>query len=118
MTVREILNLIDVKLSQGDHEASLLWDVLTALRGPDHKPFDLKMKAHTCDIRRAAFPKAATLDSLKAISFPAYLSFQPSIEIVPNNDLGDDDDHWLHHLGRARKALKECDIDCDEPVKR
>lgn len=61
-TARDVLNIIDDFLSLGgvnDCERKMLWDVLTALRGPDDETYSLKMES-TIPIRRAAFPKIAS----------------------------------------------------------
>lgn len=56
-TAREVLDLIDNFLLEGDStETNKLWDVLSALRGPDSDDFRLKDET-TIHIRRAAFPR-------------------------------------------------------------
>lgn len=62
--VRSVLDAIDTILAQPSNvqgpspDARALWDILTALRGPDSENTDLKLET-TCVIRRAAFPKTA-----------------------------------------------------------
>lgn len=56
-TAREVLDAIDQFLAQGpDHEARNLWQVLTALRGPDDGNDQAKDQI-TAPIRGAAFPR-------------------------------------------------------------
>lgn len=57
-THREMLDAIDAFLAAHtiDGEGGKLWDVLTALRGPDNEDVELKLTT-TAPIRRAAFPK-------------------------------------------------------------
>ena len=55
-TTRGMLDLIDKFLARCDEESGKLWDVLSALRGPDDKDEALK-KHSTMLIRQAAFPK-------------------------------------------------------------
>jgi hypothetical protein len=67
-TVREMLDVIDVFLTENRNEPGLalhgytptlaaqLWDVLSALRGPDSSDLAIKSKT-TIPIRRAAFPR-------------------------------------------------------------
>jgi len=54
--VRKLLDEIDEMLLPGDVAASELWNVLTALRGPDAE-FDVIKDVTTAPIRGAAFPK-------------------------------------------------------------
>lgn len=65
-SVRGMLNVIDrflVKNNEQDwgSKASQLWDVLSALRGPDSRESVVK-GARTIPIRRAAFPLVAKKD--------------------------------------------------------
>ena len=55
-TVRGMLDLIDKFLARCDGESGNLWDVLSALRGPDDDD-EITKKKTTIPIRAAAFPK-------------------------------------------------------------
>lgn len=57
--LREVLDTIDNILAKEDAVSHQLWDVLTALRGPDSANYDDK-KNVTIPIRRAAFPITAS----------------------------------------------------------
>lgn len=57
-TMRDVLDLIDAVLLRRDEESAKLWNVLTALRGPDSGDEALKL-ATTCHVRQAAFPRTA-----------------------------------------------------------
>lgn len=57
-TTRATLDAIDAVLAGDDQEAAMqLWDVLTALRGPDNGG-NIKTTT-TCPVRAAAFPQAS-----------------------------------------------------------
>lgn len=61
LTVRAMLNQIERYLLNSPRDRSrALWDILTALRGPDDGDEQVK-DAATIPIRRAAFPKLAEL---------------------------------------------------------
>ena len=53
---RTLLMAIDRHLAVGDKAASELWDILTALRGPDSDDADEKDRS-TAHVRARAFPK-------------------------------------------------------------
>ena len=58
-TTKFVLDLIDRTLAGKDQESAReLWDVLTAMRGPDDDNNTAKM-VYTVPIRSAAFPKTA-----------------------------------------------------------
>ena len=71
VTCREMLDVIDEFLSKRDAEASKLWDVLTALRGPDTSDYD--KTETTVHIRSAAFPKTEK-SSNPPVDMPGYTS--------------------------------------------
>ena len=59
---RKMLDQIDTFLARpATAEPGELWDVLTALRGPDSDN-EMVKEYTTCPIRRAAFPKLVSLD--------------------------------------------------------
>lgn len=59
--LRAVLNVIDEALAQQNDVSKQLWNVLTALRGPDNNDFSFGglKKTGTVPIRRAAFPRTA-----------------------------------------------------------
>ena len=67
---REMLDQIDTFLVRRGSEAGELWDILTALRGPDSENETIKKYA-TCPIRRAAFPKLAKLSVMGCVPGPS-----------------------------------------------
>lgn len=63
-TAREVLDVLDTLLANEEvdgglsrPEAQRLWDVLTALRGPDHMDLENEKVYTTAPIRGASFPK-------------------------------------------------------------
>lgn len=56
--INEILDDIDKILSKADDTACTLWNILTAMRGPDDGDFPKKFE-YTVPIRGAAFPLTA-----------------------------------------------------------
>lgn len=55
-STQKALKYLDAILAKGGEDARDLWDVLSALRGPDSQD-DVLKDTVTCPIRRAAFPK-------------------------------------------------------------
>src|SRR6266404_4013913 len=94
LTLRQVLNVIDARLAKGGVDAGKLWDVLSALRGPDE---DVKHNKDTTTvpIRLAAFPKTARL------SWPPaqFTNGDRPIEVP------DTDGHFERHIRVAAYAL-------------
>ena len=65
--LNEMLDMIDKFLTYNP-KASVLWDILSALRGPDSDDMELKEQT-TIHIRSAAFPLTATVGSLCGIAY-------------------------------------------------
>ena len=63
--LRAQLDTIDGWLQEGNENAGKLWEVLTALRGPDSGDMIVK-NATTIHIRAAAFPRTAQNHTLPA----------------------------------------------------
>lgn len=60
--VRAALDYLDTILSRGGQDAQDLWDILTALRGPDEHHYDDEVdhkKTVTIPVRLAALPRTA-----------------------------------------------------------
>ena len=72
MTAKELLHEIDRMLMNGDSEAGKLWDILSALRGPDNH--SEAAKEATIKVRAAAFPLTAE----RVNSHGKYFSFSNS----------------------------------------
>ena len=58
--VRRLLRSIETVLMRQDYGSQALWNILTALRGPDT---EARGKGNTIAVRRAAFPRLASEDS-------------------------------------------------------
>ena len=65
MTMREMLDVLDAFFVEADpYDARCVWDVLTALRGPDDaKEHPLSKVRGTVHVRAAAFPRTAAIPS-------------------------------------------------------
>lgn len=97
--VRRVLDEIDTVLEQGDRAAAQLWNVLSALRGPDDGDWLLKTQT-TEPIRRTAFPKvAAKSDTLKGYSgIPADFYGKEFTRPIGSS-------HFAEHVRSAANAL-------------
>lgn len=94
-TVSEVLDIIDTFLAEMDHvQSKQLWNILTALRGPDDDNTDTKLKT-TSPIRTAALPKTA-LNSNKCGAI-----FRAVDELV--EPMGGS--HFSRHIQYAKKSL-------------
>ena len=118
--LRQYLDDIDGFLNRDDEAAALLWDVLSALRGPDitvvygspeHTVMDLTKKATTAVLRRKAFPRTfgnesftiSTLCVNKAIGLPdnaGRLYVRKSFDLEERVGV-----HFLKHYEYAFAAL-------------
>lgn len=108
LTLRQVLNVIDTALARDDTASSKLWDVLTALRGPDDPEQYRQKETGTIYIRQAAFPKTA--ESVKEAGGYAhgaqyfrskYYDYAPHSLVVPKET-----GHFNGHLRRAIAALE------------
>jgi len=98
--VRETLDVIDNVLCGNDGAAWKLWDVLSALRGPDTGNFVLK-RSTTAPIRRVAFPKFAKVADERGSFGPSFRSDgyeRPSLD----NPAGP---HFYGHIRMAAAVL-------------
>ena len=108
-TTRGMLNLIDKFLARCDGESGNLWDVLSALRGPDDDDEATKKKT-TMLIRAAAFPRLVkALDSsmsvLRGSSWVSGPSSRcPGVDGVPPYD-STGQGHFHVHANGAAKVL-------------
>jgi len=102
--VREMLDRIDTFLVTGDQHAERLWNVLSALRGPDNDSYGDKVST-TNAIRAAAFPRTAALGNLTWL--PA--SFYTTGYREPTTSIWDYEAlrwHFAEHIRSAAAALK------------
>lgn len=105
MTLAQKLDMIDEWLNERSNDAIFLWDILTALRGPDDDDPFVK-EQFTTKIRTRAFPKTATNSYTdKPFGIPAYFA-------SPDDDLKIDfaetpfsSSHFLNHVVHAVNAL-------------
>lgn len=98
LTFRQVLAVVDKSLANGDETSEKVWDVLTALRGPDSSSYSAKNGA-IVPIRRAALPKTA-----KSGRAPAYFGdsgFPKKVAIVQAETY-----HFKRHVTAAARALK------------
>ncbi len=112
MTLRQQLDVLDrhlaTALRAGDPR---LWDVLTAVRGPDRRRDRQAFARHavTAAIRGLAFPKTAALFGRKTRrrgrcpTFNTKTSAARALEhLIERGDGG----HWAVHAFRALRALE------------
>lgn len=110
--LRKILDTFDEVLAQDTVLSGQLWDVLSALRGPDDMDADVYIKATTTNhIRVTAFPKMAALE--KSNIFPrnnsaikrVCLSTRPIDTDFSSTELKSRSSHFANHIMRAFRAL-------------
>lgn len=112
---REVLDIIDDFLAEGPEMAARrLWDVLTALRGPDDEKADEVKSAYTARIRGAAFPRCAAKADRSPFnaSGPVYHNgFEISVEPLSRNPVREQffkqPVHFITHTQRAIAALED-----------
>jgi hypothetical protein len=104
---RWMLDVIDTFLAEGDSASRDLWDVLTALRGPDDpNPYGsdyagLGRKVRTTRVRAAAFPKVAEKAMATQegrVFHGAYFEIEADVKHVNNW-------HCQLHLDKAEAVL-------------
>lgn len=102
--VREILDKIDDVLADDSPAGRQLWEVLTALRGPDSgNTVDKKTK--TVPIRRAAFPKTAAKNDEFGNAFPNGADFGSPESKYNGTEQSDGNFHFYGHAFDARYTL-------------
>lgn len=106
------LEYVDSVLAGGGPESKKLWDILTALRGPDRDDQQRYKGGLTAVIRSAAFPKAAVARS-RAFS----ADFAPSYtgQEVKTGAAGLANSHYGLHVEAAAVALG-LDVDKRDPA--
>jgi hypothetical protein len=99
--VVRVLETIEDVLLRGDDDARNLWDILSALRGPDVDPlFTIKGRT-TVHVRRAAFPRLA----LKADMFRQSLGIPADFHAEYPFEEPRPFSHFNDHIVEARRAL-------------
>lgn len=106
LNLAEILDLIDEYLRYSDVSGGL-WDVLSALRGPDSQDIELKTST-TIYIRGAAFPLSAQADRKESKMFPAQIVHGvKDHHLVSIRDfVKTDSDHFSTHIRYAVLNLR------------
>lgn len=103
LTLRQVLNVIDTALARENDTSIKVWDVLTALRGPDVGAEYMKKETGTVYVRRAAFPKTTKrADEDYGYLNGAQFSAGAHAFSVPTKYEGG---HFNGHLRRAAEAL-------------
>lgn len=97
--VRKMLDRIDAFLAKPGKESEELWDILTALRGPDDQDNVVK-EATTAVIRWQAFPRTARVRTVPAVFNGDTESFADS-----RNRWSASSFHFWRHAGFAFAAL-------------
>lgn len=108
--VRAELNHIEALLLKGGEDARHLWDILSALRGPDEKDGPDK-NVTTCPVRRRAFPKLARHPARHNVpaSFGRRGEVNPRMPVVfMENAVADRrfPTHFERHIRKAAVAIK------------
>lgn len=98
--LRQALDIIEELLSEHDY-SSPLWDVLTALRGPDSGDDSVKY-ATTCVIRTAAFPSHPYGSNGSLYFSDDATKVKKRIDLLAHNG---DSAHFRRHLREAFDAL-------------
>jgi hypothetical protein len=106
-TAKEMLALLDTFLSDADlTESKKLWDVMTALRGPDNKSDTFK-DHYTIPVRVAAFPKLAAMNGRETGSI--FYTFDDQHGYRPDSKdggYGSPLEHFVQHAHKAAFALE------------
>lgn len=110
-SVRDILAKIDTIFAAGssgesptrEETARQLWDVLSALRGPDYESGDDK-QATTCIIRAACFPKTFGNSNVR-ICIPASMNNDYSFGPARRFKITSGNYHFKNHAARAFRVL-------------
>lgn len=100
--VRQVLDQIDAVLAEGSDDSRRLWDIMTALRGPDHFENQGRKDTGTIYIRQAAFPTTAK----SANWWYASINPNPNRPLDPEyNETNYEFTHFEGHLQRGIDAL-------------
>lgn len=102
-TFKQMLDLTDRFLAAHtkDGHGKKLWDVLSALRGPDQEDASSAKSAKTVPIRRAAFPLVTEVGRGQ---IPAHFGYREHTFTVADNIHASA--HFNNHAENAARALK------------
>jgi hypothetical protein len=110
LTAREILDQIDKLLSEADMTIALeVWNVLSALRGPDVDAYSNKIKATTTAvIRCAALPlsmKRELYVESSGVKYSAFGMVEPDLKKFDIRAASQTSDHFRTHVRWAAHVL-------------
>lgn len=101
----KILNDIEEFLLTADQEDRRgLWDILTALRGPDDRQVQVKKHITTARIRTLAFPRLQRAP-FKVLADFSVKKVAPEVPDIDSDDWSKNS-HFYHHVQNAVNALK------------
>ena len=105
--VRAELDRIETFLLQNNTDARHLWDILSALRGPDKTEDAMAKAVTTCVIRRRAFPKLAKSTARYNIpaSFRSMSGRNPRYPLVRKFEGFQYEPHFEKHIRVAAVAI-------------
>lgn len=101
--VQEILKRIDLFLSEGNDDSRALWQVLTALRGPDEPR--VGKNGTTCVIRTRALPITHNRIMKGGDWHPIGATFADPAQTNVVLDAGTVGSHFLSHIKNAARVL-------------
>lgn len=103
-TARQMLDKIDrFLITAGSEEASKLWNVMAALRGPDDDAGDSYLKGRTTvPIRKAAFPRVNASGRERHMTNGATFWGQDTVNVAEHEV-----SHFFVHVRDAARSLKE-----------
>lgn len=120
--VRRVLDVVEEVLMHGSfQDAQDLWDILSALRGPDGKKRQEKKllphKSHTIEVRRAAFPRLAEKADRErteeigecAIAYRASITHVDGVAPASIRYDGNGFSHFGNHINQAAEAINRED---------
>lgn len=97
---QQMLDQIDAALAANDTSSQELWDILSALRGPDNYANYNRKETGTVYVRQAAFPKTAESGNFYRAQMKP---FEGPLDLTYHTV--DEDMHFEGHLQQAFTAL-------------
>lgn len=114
-TCREVMDILKyfVHECQDENQIKLLWDVLTALRGPDNNADAIK-NATTGLIRTAAFGQHSKIIAVFTSDNETHLATRCQLSLTRTNiTLADWREHW-HFYSHVRNAFNALGLSWDK----